>query len=80
LGNVPIKISLNKHLIMIYIDTFGDKPQCLSLGKENRKPEGLIKTEGLSLSVSTLSIPQIEYSKQTPMLAIGVYECVDMHY
>jgi hypothetical protein len=47
------------------------------LGKESRKPEGLIKTDGLSLSVSTLSMPQIEYSKQTPMLAIGVYECVD---
>jgi hypothetical protein len=60
-----------------FIDTFGDKPQCLSLGNQSRKPEGLKKAGCLSLSVSTLSIPVIKYSKQTPMLAIGVYECVD---
>jgi hypothetical protein len=44
-------------------------PNVSQLGKESRKPEGLIKAEGLSLSVSTLSMPQIEYSKQTSMQA-----------
>jgi hypothetical protein len=63
----------NKHTkTYFFFDTFGDKPQCLALGNQSRKPEGL---KGLvALSVNT------EYTqsrKQAPMLAIGVYECVD---
>jgi uncharacterized protein YggU (UPF0235/DUF167 family) len=65
-------------LLSRYFDTFGDKPQCLTLGNQSYKPEGLKKAGDLSLSVSTLSIPEIKYSKHTPMLVIGVYECVDI--
>jgi len=48
----------------------------LSSGKESRKPEGLKNGGFVALSINTEYTPD-KFRKQTPMLAIGVYECVD---
>jgi len=53
-------------------DTFGDKPQCLSLGNQSRKPERLKWLKGLvALSVNTEDTPLGTriYRKQTPIQA-----------
>jgi hypothetical protein len=51
-------------------------PNACHWGVRAESPKGL---NGLSLSVSTLRIPieDAKYRKQAPMLAIGVFECVD---
>ena len=65
------------------VDTFGDKPQCLSLGNQSRSAEGGKEFKGLvALSVNTEDTPHRTgiYRKQAPMLVIGVYECIDMKF
>jgi len=54
----------------------------VALGNQSRPAEGGKEFKGLvALTVNTEYTPQGEwrkYRKQTPMLAIGVYECVDI--
>jgi hypothetical protein len=67
-------MQVNWKKIAVSPPLWGSRPEIPIRGRG----KGLIKAEGLPLSVSTLSILKIEYSKQTPMQANRVYECVDI--
>ena len=75
--------SASRNLESRSVDTFGDKPQRLSLGTQSRKHEGLFHQSANSSKagdeIVALSVnPEGEqYRKQAPRLALGVFRRID---